>query len=153
MHNGEAFVKEEPGDEMNIKEVIAQFENEHKGKYSKKDYELITAAVSSLGLTDFSVKYRNDVKNSDGSHYSPYFYDESNLVHVHPKMIVAKHEFDGFEPGRKSKYKPYPHMAELSNWTSDKGAGRPICPECFIEIPLVGQCGICSFDPDDFGGE
>ena len=153
MHNGDALAKEEPGDEMNIKEVITQFENEHKGKYSKEDSELITAAVHSLGLTDFSIKYRNDVKNSDGSHYSVYFYDESNLVHVHPTMIVAKCEFDGFEPGRKSMYKPFPFMAELSNWTSGKDARRPICPRCFIEIPLVGQCGICSFDPDVFDDE
>jgi hypothetical protein len=144
---------EKAGDEMNIKEVIAQFENEHKGKFSKEDYELITTAMSSLGLTDFLIKYRNDYKASDGTHYSPYFYDESNLIHVHPTMIVAKCEFDGFEPGRKSKYKPYPHMVKLSNWTSEKDARRPNCPHCFIEIPLVGQCGRCGFDPDDFDGE
>ena len=138
---------------MNIKEVIAQFENEHKGKFSKEDYELITAAMSGLGLADFSIKYRNDVKNSDGSHYSPYFCDESNLVHVHPTMIVAKCEFDGFQPEIKSKYRAWPYMAKLSNWTSGKDAGRPICPHCFIEIPLIGQCGICSFDPDIFDDE
>jgi hypothetical protein len=135
---------------MNIKEVIAQFENEHRGKFSKQDYELITAAMSGLGLTDFFIKYRNDAKNSDGTHYSIYFYDESNLIHVHPTMIVASCEFDGFQPGKKSKYPPYPHMVELSNWTSGKDARRPICPCCFIEIPLVGQCGICSFDLDVF---
>ena len=66
---------------MNINEVIYQFEIEHKGKYSTEDYELITAVVRDLGLTNFLIKYRNDVKNSDGSHYSVYFYDESNVIH------------------------------------------------------------------------
>ena len=138
---------------MNIKEVIAQFEIEHKGKYSKEDYELITTAVHNLGLTDFSIKYRSDLKRSDGSYYSIYFYDESNLIHIHPTMIVAKCEFDGFQPGRKSKYLPFPYMAELSNWTTEKDACRPICPHCFVEIPLVGQCGMCGFDPDDIDDE
>jgi hypothetical protein len=138
---------------MNIKEVIAKFETEHKGKYSTEDYELITAAAFSLGLTDFSIKYRNDVKNSDGSHYSIYFYDESNLFHVHPTMIVGRCEFRGFQPEKKSKYVTYPFMVELSNWTAQKDARRPMCPHCFIAIPLVGQCGICSFDPDDIGDE
>ena len=137
---------------MNIKEVIAQFENEHKGKYSKKDYELITAAMSGLGLTDFLIKYRTDAKNSDGTHYSIYFYDESDQIHVHPTMIVARSEFDGFQRDRKSRYGAFPYMVELSNWTSEKGAPRPVCPNCYEEIPLIGQCGRCGFDPDHFDG-
>jgi hypothetical protein len=140
-------------EKMNIKEVIAQFENEHKGKYSTEDYELITDAVQSLGLRDFIIKYRNDVKNSDGTHYSIFFYDESNLIHVHPTMIVAKCEFRGFQPERKSKYSTYPYMVELSNWTTQKDARRPMCPHCFEEIPLVGQCGRCGFDPDELVDE
>ncbi len=138
---------------MNIEEVISQFEIEHKGKYSAEDHDLITAAVQDLGLTNFSIKYRNDVKNSDGSHYSVYFYDESNLIHVHPTMIVAKREFDGIQPLKRSKYPRYPYLVELSNWISEKDACRPICPHCFIEIPLIGQCGICDFDPDDIDDE
>jgi hypothetical protein len=134
---------------MNIKEVIAQFEKEHKGKYSTEDYELITSAVQSLGLTDFSIKYRKDLKKPDGSYYSPYFFDESNLIHVHPTMIVARCEFRGFQAERKSKYSLYPYMVELSNWSTQKDARRPMCPHCFEEIPLVGQCGRCGFDPDE----
>lgn len=138
---------------MNIEEVISQFETEHQGKYSKEDYELITTAMRNLDLVDFSIKYRNDLRTSDGSHYSIYFHDKSNLIHVHPTMIVAKQEFEGFQVGRKSKYLTYPYMVELSKWNSEKGACRPICPACFIEIPLVGQCGMCGFDPDDIDDE
>lgn len=144
---------ENTGDEMNINEVISQFEIEHKGKYSTEDYELITAVVRDLGLTNFLIKYRNDVKNSDGSHYSVYFYDESNIIHVHPTMIVAKCEFEGFQPAVASRYASYPCMAKLSNWTTQKETRRPICPLCFIEIPLVGHCGSCGFDPDYFVDE
>ena len=142
---------------MNIKEVIAQFENEHKGKYSKEDYELIATAMSGLGLTNFSIKYRNDVKTSDGTHYSIFFYDEADLVHVHPTMIVARCEFIGFEPEIRSKYRTWPYMTKLSNWTTDgmngKDVRQPICPHCFIAIPLVGQCGVCGFDPEDLDDE
>ena len=83
---------------MNIEEVIAQFESEHKGKYSIEDRERILTAVRDLGLSEFSIRYRKDVKNADGNPYSIYFYDKSNMIHVHPTMIVAKREFEGFQP-------------------------------------------------------
>lgn len=134
---------------MNIDEVIAQFESEHKGKYSIEDRARIVAALNSLGLSEFSIRYRNDVKNADGNPYSIYFYDSTNLVHVHPTMIVAKREFEGFQPGIRSKYSSFPQMAQLSNWTSQTKTGRPLCPHCFVEIPLVGKCGICEFDLED----
>ena len=134
---------------MNIEEVIAQFESEHKGKYSIEDRERILTAVRDLGLTEFSIRYRKDVKNADGNPYSVYFYDKSNIIHVHPTMIVSKREFEGFEAGIRSEYSSFPHMAKLSNWISQKAAKRPQCPKCFLEIPLVGKCGSCEFDLND----
>lgn len=138
---------------MNIEEVIAQFESEHKGKYSIEDRERILAAVKSLDVSEFSIRYRKDVKNADGSPYSVYFYDKENLVHVHPTMVVAKREFDGFQPGVRTKYSSFPHMVQLSNWATPSKSGRPICPHCFVEIPLVGRCGMCEFDLEDIDPE
>lgn len=134
---------------MNIDEVIAQFEKEHKGAYSKNDRELILSAARSLGLEHFEIRYRNDVKTEDGAPYSTYFYDELNLIHVHPEMIVAKQVFDGATPGLVSKFSTFPHMVKLSKWNASSEVRRPICPHCFIEIPLVGICGNCGFDLED----
>lgn len=134
---------------MNIDEVISQFETEHKGRFSTEDRQTITGAVHDLGLTEFSIKYRDDVKTADGGRYSVYFFDEMDLIHVHPTMIVAQCEFNGFQQSMRSKYPRYPFIAELSNWTSRPEERRPSCPHCFIEIPLVGQCGICGFDMNE----
>lgn len=131
---------------MNIDQVITQFETEHKGKFSLEDRQTIVEAVEDLGLTEFSIKYRNDVKTADGGRYSVYFFDESDFIHVHPTMIVGRKEFKGSQPGKHSKYHKYPHFADLSNWIQKSGHRQPPCPHCFIEIPLVGVCGLCGLD-------
>ena len=131
---------------MNIDQVISQFETEHKGKFSVEDRQTIIEAVEDLGLTEFSIKYRNDVKRADGSPYSVYFFDESDFIHLHPRMIVGRRDFKGSRPGKHSKYPTYPYFADLSNWSSKPDHRRPLCPRCFIDIPLVGVCGQCEFD-------
>jgi len=138
---------------MNIEEVISQFETEHKGQFSIEDRERIINAVQDLGLTNFLIKYRNDVKTADGSRYSVYFFDESDFIHVHPTMIVGRKEFKGFQPGKNSKYPSYPYFADLSNWTYKPDRRRPPCPQCFIEIPIIGVCGLCGFDLENFDNE
>ena len=138
---------------MILDDVISQFEAEHKGKYSKDDRELIVAAARSLGLVDFSIRYRNEVKTTDGTHYSVYFRDVADIMHVHPTMIVSRHEFEGFQVGTKSRYSRFPFMTRLSNWSSKDGTGRPVCPRCFLQIPLIGLCGTCGFDLEDLGDE
>lgn len=138
---------------MNLEEVIARFESEHKGTYSKSDRETIVAAINSLGLTDFFISYRKDLKMKDGTHYSTYFRDEADVVHVHPTMIVARVEFKGSDPTNMSKFPRYPHMAQLSSWITKDDHSRPICPHCFVDIPLINLCGICGFDIEDVGEE
>ena len=135
---------------MTFDEVVAQFESEHRGKFSEEDRHRITSAVSDLQVSDFSIKYRRNVKTKDGNPYSTYFHDSRDIIHVHPRMVVARHEFAGCNETARSKYAGFPFIVQLSNWTGSSGGDseRPICPECFIEIPLVGQCGICGFDLD-----
>ena len=138
---------------MNLDEVIAQFETEHKGKYSKSDREAIVTALTSLGVGGFFISYRKDVKTKDGNYYSTYFRDAEDVVHVHPTMIVARAEFEGSDPTTTSKFPTYPYMAHLSSWISKDDTTRPICPNCFLTIPLIGVCDMCEFDINDLGDE
>ena len=138
---------------MNLDEVITQFETEHKGTYSKRDRETIVSAMKSLGLTGFFIRYRKDIKMKDGSYYSAYFRDEDDVAHVHPTMIVARGSFEGCDPINRSKFPRYPYMTQLSNWVSKTDATRPSCPNCFLELPLIGVCGTCEFDINEMGDE
>jgi hypothetical protein len=138
---------------MNLDEVIAQFETEHKGKFSKSDREAIVTALKSLDVKDFFISYRKDVKTKEGKNYSTYFQDELDVVHVHPTMIVARTEFKGADSTGRSKYRMYPYITQLSGWATKADATRPICPNCFLTIPLIGVCGTCEFDINDVGDE
>jgi len=134
---------------MNLDEVITQFETEHKGKYSKSDREAIVIALKSLGVMDFFISYRKDVKTKDGNFYSTYFRDEQDVVHVHPTMIVARTEFEECDPAKRSKFPAYPYTTQLSSWISKEDSVRPVCPNCFLTIPLIGVCDMCEFDIND----
>jgi hypothetical protein len=109
--------------------------------------------MKSLDLKDFYIRYRKDVKLRDGSQYSVYFRDNADEIHVHPTMIVARGEFEGSDRTISSKYRQYPHIAQLSGWISKDDTARPTCPNCFLQLPLVGLCGRCEFDINDFRDE
>jgi hypothetical protein len=135
---------------MNLEEAIEKFQAKRKGRFSPDDKQLIVATAGELNLSNFEIKQRLDVKTKNGDPYSVYIYDVEDIVHFHPTMIVSRTEFDGRDLERKSKYKPYPHFAELSNWIIDEKNDDLICPECFLVIPLVGICGSCGFNVEEF---
>jgi hypothetical protein len=136
---------------MNLEEATERFESDRKGRFSPNDKQLIVAIAEELGLVNFAIKQRHDVKTKSGDPYSVYIYDENDVVHFHPTMVVCRREFSGRDPQKKSKYKTYPHFVQLSQWITDGTTDDVICPECFLVIPLVGICGSCGLNIEDSG--
>lgn len=140
--------------DMNLDEALEEFQFKKNGKYSSIDLNTVRSICSELLLSEFELKIRKDIRNKDGEPYVQYFRDTADKVHFHSEMIVARSEFTGCLQDRKSKYKAYPYMVELSHWKStETKVNRPICPRCFIEFPLSGECGLCGLDLDSFEDE
>ena len=137
--------------DMNLDEALEEFQAKKNGKYSSIDLNKVRSICSELLLSEFELKIRKDIRNKDGEPYVEYFRDTADKVHFHSEMIVARSEFTGCLQDRKSKYKAYPYMVELSHWKSTQNP--PICPRCFIEFPLSGECGLCGLDLDSFEDE
>ena len=134
---------------MNLDEAIELFESKRKGRFSPADNQFILGIANELALVNFEIKQRLDVKTKSGDPYSVYIYDENDIVHFHPRMVVSRREFNGQDFQQKSKYKAYPNFAELSQWITDGKSDDAICPDCFLVIPLVGICGSCGFNIED----
>lgn len=137
---------------MDLEKAIEEFQFKRKGRYSTKDLAIIRSICSELELSDFVMYVRKNIRYKGGDSYVERFYDSADKVHFHSTMIVSRHEFTGCYPDEKSKYKDYPYKVELSSWHSTE-AILPICPKCFIEFPLTGQCDFCGLDLDNFEDE
>jgi hypothetical protein len=135
---------------MNLEEATDRFESCRKGRFSPEDKQLIVVIAEELGLVNFEIKQRPDVKTKSGDPYSVYIYDENDVVHIHPTMVVCRREFSGQVSKKMSKYKTYPHFVQLSQWITNGKSDDAICPECFLVIPLVGICGSCGLNIEDF---
>ena len=89
---------------MNLENALKQFRNGKKS-YSAVDLRVIAEVVSALKVGDFFTVKKD------------YVTDPNDIVHIHPRMIVAMHPF----PGSKHRGpKPYPvqqHFRALTNWT------------------------------------
>ncbi len=137
---------------MDLEKALEEFQFKRKGKYSTKDLAIIRSVCSELELSDFVMHVRKDKPQEGGDPYVERFYDSGNKVHFHSTMIVSRYEFTGCYPDQKSKYKAYPYMVELSSWKSIEPI-PPVCPKCFFEFPLTGQCDFCGSDLDNFEDE
>jgi hypothetical protein len=128
---------------MDLKDAIAHFERDRKGHFSAEDVASITAVANDLGLFDF------DLKQSPSRKYPEFICDSQDTIHIHRTMIVGRRDFVGTRT-EPSKYKTYPYHRELENWVSATGKdGRPYCPGCGIELPVVLRCDYCDFDHNE----
>ena len=67
---------------MNINDAIKTFEGQGHKQYPPSDVKKILAAVEELGFSDFKIT-------------KLYITDLSNVLHIHPTMIVSGRSFDG----------------------------------------------------------
>lgn len=127
---------------MNLDDAIAAFEKQRKGAFSKGDRARIVATAEELGLNEF------DLYTVASKKYPQFVRDFNDVLHIHPTMLVSARSFSGSINRGTDPYPKYPHHLALEEWTSEKGpSGRPLCPACHIEIPLVGRCGHCDWNP------
>jgi hypothetical protein len=125
---------------VNLTDAIALFEKDRKGQFSAEDVSSIVAVANDLSLSAF------DLKQSPSKKYPEYIYDSQDTIHIHRTMIVGRQDFVGTRE-EPSKYLPYPFQRDLENWVSTTGQyGRPLCPGCNIELPIVLRCDYCDFD-------
>lgn len=125
---------------MNLGDAITAFEVQRRGCFSKADRARIVATAGELGLSDFVV-YVAPSKN-----YPQFIRDVDDVLHVHPTMLVAGRSFRDSTDRGADPYPKYPHHLALAEWIHEKGvSGRPVCPTCHLEVPLVGQCDHCGW--------
>lgn len=129
---------------MNLQDAIIAFEKLRKGSFSESDRARIFATVEELGLTVFNL-YEVPSKK-----YPQYIRDVDDILHVHQTMMVASRSSSGSIDRGLHPYPSHPYHSALSGWIHDKGqSGRPVCPSCHLEIPLVGQCEDCGWSPSE----
>jgi len=127
---------------MNLSDGIATFEDQGKGRFSKKDRALIVATADELGLVEFNLYVVPSKK------YPQFIRDVDDVLHVHPTMMVSGQPCSGSTDRGTHPYPKHPHHLALAGWVFEKGKlGHPICPECNIEVPATGQCGYCEWNP------
>ena len=86
---------------MDIDAALRQFRGEKS--YGTADMAVIMEAVGALGVTDFLL-------------HEDYVYDVSDIVHIHPTMIVASRPFPGSVDRGSLPYPDCPHFRPLSRW-------------------------------------
>lgn len=127
---------------MKLDDAIAAFEEQRRGMFSKKDRARIVSTAQELGLDQF------DLYLVPSKKYPQFVRDIDDVLHIHSTMMVAGRPFNGSVDRGADPYPKYPHHLTLTEWIFDKGKlGRPVCPACHIEIPLVGKCEHCDWSP------
>ena len=120
---------------MDLDAAITEFERRRGKKYSAADRRVITETCSELGAEGFAVR-------PDGEIVS----DREDIVHIHPTMIVARHQFKG-SVKRDTFYPHFVYFRALDNWVDRSGflrgkgaADEVTCPKCFMTVPRGSEC-------------
>ena len=92
------------GDLMNLENALREFMSSRQRGYSAADQKCIYEVVNFLGLNNvFEVK-------------DDYVTDPEQVIHIHPRMIVASRPFPGSINRGSRPYPVHTHFRKLSGW-------------------------------------
>lgn len=96
---------------MDIASALNEFDSHRSRSFSSRDREKILAVVKELGLKDFALKFRDDKKSA------VYIFDlDGDVLHVHPRMLVARRTFSGATNRGARPYEFHRYHFPLSKW-------------------------------------
>ena len=97
---------------MNIAKALDEFDSHRSSSFSPRDREKIVKVVEQLGLKNFALKFRDDKKSAI------YVFDlDGDVLHIHPRMLVARRAFSGSTNRGARPYEFHRHHFPLSKWT------------------------------------
>ena len=98
--------------DMNIADAIDEFDSQRSKSFSPRDREKILSVVNELGLKNFALKFREDKRSS------VYIFDlDGDVLHIHPRMLVARRTFAGATNRGARPYEFHRYHFPLSKWT------------------------------------
>ena len=123
---------------MNINDAIKTFEGQGHKQYPPSDVKKILAAVEELGFSDFKIT-------------KLYITDLSNVLHIHPTMIVSGRSFDGSVDRGPEPYRAWPHFVDLDGMhdlgkSKKETIGAIQCPDFHNPFPVTSECE-CGWKP------
>jgi hypothetical protein len=123
---------------MNITDAIKTFESQGHKTYPPSDVKKILEVVEEHGFSDFKIT-------------SQFITDVSDVLHIHPTMIVSGQTYADSTDRGPEPYKNWPHFFELSGMRdigkSDKETiGTMQCPDFHNPFPVTSECE-CGWKP------